>query len=180
MKKLVLILSLVFLLCFAFGCQDKAAMAELEEFRAQAALEEQNKEIVRKGFKLFDEGNIEGLMELFAPNSLWYSPSNSPAPMSKEELRELLVMFFNEFSERNSKIEDIIAAGDKVITRVVTTSTHPGEYRGIPATGKKVEYSSIVIFSLEDGKAVEVREDVDNLGRMQQLGMELKSKEGKK
>ena len=174
------IIPLALIVCFMVGCQDKEAMAELEEFRAQAALEEQNKEIVRKGFKLFDEGNIEGLMELFAPNSLWYNPSNSSAPMSKEELRELLVMFFNEFSERNSKIEDIIAAGDKVITRVVTTSTHTGEYRGIPATGKKVEYSSIMIFSLEDGKAVEWREDVDNLGLMQQLGMELKPKEGEK
>ncbi len=180
MKKLFMILPLVLVLCFVYGCQDKAAMAELEAFKAQAEVEEQNKEIVRKGFKLFDEGNIEGLMELFAPNSLWYNPSNSPAPMSKEELRESLVMLFNAFSEWNSKIEDIIAVGDKVITRVVTTTTHTGEYLGIPATGKKVEYSSIMIFSFEDGIIVEVREDVDKLGRMMQLGMALKPKEGEK
>jgi steroid delta-isomerase-like uncharacterized protein len=179
MKKTLMILPLVFLLCFTFGCQDKAAMAELEEFKAQAEVEEQNKEIVRKGFKLCDEGNIEGLMETLAPNSLWYNPSNSPAPMSKEELRELLVMFYNAFSERNQKIEEIMAVGDKVIARVIAINTHTGEYRGIPATGKKVEYSSIMIFSLEDGKIVEVREDVDKLGRMMQLGMELKPKEEK-
>ena len=177
MKKLSMILPLALILCFMVGCQDKAAMAELEEFKAQAEVEEQNKEIVRKGLKLFDEANIEGAMELLAPNCLWYNPSNSPAPMSNEELRELLVMLFNAFSEWNSKIEDIIAAGDKVIARTVTTTTHTGEYRGIPATGKKVEYSSIMIFSLDDGKVVEVREDVDKLGRMMQLGMELKPKE---
>jgi len=175
-----MILPLALILCFMVGCQEKEAMAELEAFKAQAEVEEQNKEIVRKGFKLFDEGNIEGLMELFAPNSLWYNPSNSPAPMSKEELRELLVMLFNAFSEWNQKIEEIMAVGDKVIARVIAITTHTGEYRGIPATGKKVEYSSIMIFSLEDGKVVEVREDVDNLGRMQQLGMELKPKESEK
>jgi len=139
MKKPLLILPLALILCFMVGCQDKAAMAEVEE---------QNKGIVRKGFKLCDEGNIEGLMETLAPNSLWYSPSNSPAPMSKEELREFLVVFYNAFSERNQKIEEIMAVGDKVIARVIAINTHIGEYRGIPATGNKVVYSSIMIFSL--------------------------------
>jgi len=172
MKKLITIIPLVFLLCFTFGCPYKEAKTR--------AVEEQNKEFVRKGFKLCDEGNIEGLMETLAPNSLWYSPSNSPAPMSKEELREFLGKFYNAFSERNQKIEEIMAVGDKVIARVIAINTHTEEYRGIPATGKKVEYSSIMIFSLEDGKIVEVREDRDNLGLMMQLGMELKPKEGEK
>jgi steroid delta-isomerase-like uncharacterized protein len=180
MKKLYMILPLALILYFMVGCQDKEAMAELEEFRTQAAVEEQNKELVRKGFKLCDEGNIEGLMETLAPNSLWYKPSNSPVPMSKEELRESLVVFYNAFSKRNQKIEEIIAVGDKVIARVIAINTHTGEYRGIPATGKKVEFSSIMIFRLEDGKIVEVREDLDRLGLMQQLGFELKPKEGEK
>ena len=41
MKKLFMILPLALILCFTVGCQDKEAMAELEEYRAQAALEEQ-------------------------------------------------------------------------------------------------------------------------------------------
>jgi steroid delta-isomerase-like uncharacterized protein len=180
MKKLCMILPLALILCFIVGCQDKAAMAELEEFKAQAALEEQNIEIVGKGYKMIDEGNIEGLMELFAPNFLWYAPSNSPTPWSKEESGELLVMLLNTYSGYTEKIEEIIAVGDKVIARVNSFGTHTGEYLGIPATGKKVEYSSINIFSLKDGKIVEVREDYDSVGLMQQLGMELKPKEGEK
>ncbi len=38
MKKLLYILPMALILCFMVGCQDKAAIAELEEFRAQAAL----------------------------------------------------------------------------------------------------------------------------------------------
>ena len=41
MKKLCMVLSLVLVLCFTFGCQDKEAMAELEEFKAQAAFPSQ-------------------------------------------------------------------------------------------------------------------------------------------
>jgi hypothetical protein len=85
MKKLFMILPFALILCFMVGCQDKATMAELEEFRAQAEVEEQNKALVLKWYEELDKGNIETVIEMFAPNLLWYSPSNSPNPMSREE-----------------------------------------------------------------------------------------------
>ena len=45
MKNPLLVVSLVLLLCFTFGCQNKAEKAELEKSGAQAKLEEQNKEL---------------------------------------------------------------------------------------------------------------------------------------
>jgi len=180
MKKICIILPLALILFFMVGCQDKEAMAELEEMKAQAEVEEQNKEVVRKFIKMFDEGNIEGFMELCAPNFLWYAPPNNPTPMSKEESREAIVMLHKAFTEWVEKIEEIMAVGDKVITRLIAVATHTGEYLGIPATGNTVEWSITVIFSLEDGKIIEMREEPDNLGLMQQLGMELKPKEGEK
>ena len=74
MKKLLMILPLVNLLCFAFGCQDKAAMAEPEEFKAQAELEEQNiKQTTLEVEKVFKElqkavldSDIETLERLYA------------------------------------------------------------------------------------------------------------------
>ncbi len=168
------------ILCFMVGCQDKEAMAELEAMKAQAAVEEQNKEVVRKWLKTADEGNLEGLMELFAPDFLWYSPSNSPTPMSKEEYHEFLVMALKAFPEWIHKIEEIMAVEDKVITRLIDITTQTGEFQGIPATGNKVEVGLIVIWRLKDGKIVEMREDSDRLGFLQQLGMELKPKEAEK
>ena len=179
MKKLLMILPLALILCFMVGCQDKEALAELEAMKAQAEVEEQNMEVVRKWLKAADEGNIEGAMELFAPNFLWYYPSNNPAPMSTEESREHIVMLHKAFTEWVEKIEEIMAVGDKVITRAIATTTQTGKFLGIPATGKKVEYSLIVIWRLEDGKIVEMREEADMFGLMQQLGMELKPKEEK-
>ena len=48
MKKLLMISPLVLTLCFMVGCQDKEAMAELEAMKAQAEVEEQNKEVVKR------------------------------------------------------------------------------------------------------------------------------------
>jgi len=180
MKKLCMILPLALIICFTVGCQDKEAMAELEEFKAQAEVEEQNKDVVRKFLEELDRGNIENVMELFASNFLWYTPSNSPNPMSREETHEFLKMVLIAFPKWQHKIEEIIAVSDKVITRVIDYTTHEGEFQGIPATGNKVEFGVIVIYRIEDGKIIEMREEGDMLGLMQQLGMELKPKEAEK
>jgi len=65
MKKLLLILPLALILCFMVGCQDKEAMAELEEFRAQKEIEKQNKELAKELFAAIDAGNFDKLKELF-------------------------------------------------------------------------------------------------------------------
>lgn len=59
-----MILSLVFLLCFTFACQDKEAISELEAIKAQAGVEEQNKEIVRRYFEAFDKQDVDTISEL--------------------------------------------------------------------------------------------------------------------
>ncbi len=180
MKKLLLILPLALILCFMVGCQDKAAMAELEQFKAQAALEEQNKEIVKRVMELWHKGDFEACKDLFAPEYVWYSPSTAPKPMSLEEAIEFTKMIFNAFPDSSWTIEELFAAGDRVVTRWLYKGTHEGEFMGIPPTGNKLEFGGILITRIENGKIVEEREDADALGMMQQLGMELKPKEGKK
>ena len=182
MKKLLLVVSLVVLVCFTFACQNKAEKAELEKFRAQAKLEEQNKEIVKRLFEEFNKGNIEIMNEVLAPDYSYYVPSNNPKPMSREEQIEAEKMFLKAFPDRNLRIENLFTAGDTVIIRGIATGTHQKEYEGIPipATGNKIELSNIFFMVLKDGKIVEAREEANILGFMQQLGMELRPVEAKK
>jgi len=179
MKKLFMILPLVLVLCFTFGCQDKVAMAELEEFRAQAEVEEQNKEIVNSLFEELNNGNVEIWKELCAHEFAYYYPSATTEPMSLEQNYEHFQMAFKGFPDFNVKTHELIAKGDKVIARLTVTGTHEGEYHGMPATGIKIKLSVILILQFKDGKCIEVRDEGDYLGFMQQLGMELKPKEEK-
>jgi len=98
MKNQILAVSLVFLLCFSFGCRNKAEKAELEKFRAQAKSEEQNKEIVKRFFEGLNKGSVEMMEELYAPEYRWYYSSTTPQPMTREKTIEFFAMFFESVS----------------------------------------------------------------------------------
>lgn len=180
MKKLLMIIPLVILLCFTLSCLDKAAMAELEQFRAQAAVEEENKAIASRAWEASSKGDFETLKELGTPEYLWYLPSNSTKPISREEAIEKAKRLHGAFPDISFSIKELIPVGDKVICRYTMSGTQQGEFAGIPATRNKVEISGIMIGRIENGKIVEEREEMDMLGLFMQLGMELKPKEGEK
>ncbi len=180
MKKLLMIIPLVFLLCFTFSCQDKEAMAELEELKAQAEVEAQNKGLVKRMYEAFEKGDFEAYKEAVAPEYAWYLPSRSTKPISREETIEFGKMLRNGFPDFAYSVEELIAEDDIVISRFIFRGTHEGEFQGIPATGNKVEMSGFMMTRIENGKIVEDKEELDQLGFMMQLGMELKPKEAEK
>ena len=180
MKNPILVVSLVLLLCFVFGCQNKAEKAELEKFRAQAKLEVENKAIASREWDAWSKGDFEAFKEVVAPEYVYYMPSGSTKPLSREETIEMGKMVRNGFPDVTFSIAEMYAEGNIVVSRYIMRGTHRGEIQGIPPTGNKFEISGIMINHIENGKIVEDREEFDMLGFMQQLGMELKPKEVKK
>jgi predicted ester cyclase len=180
MKNPLLAVSLVLLLCFAFGCQNKAEKAELEKFRAQAKVEEQNKALMLRAIEEWNKGSNEFFMDNAVPDYAYYSPSGKPKPMSREEVDENFKTMMKGFPDLRFTIEELVAEGDKLTARFSFTGTHQGEFMGIPATGNRIEVSGLIISLIKNGKFVEDREETDILGMMQQFGMELKPKEVKK
>jgi predicted ester cyclase len=60
------------------------------------------------------------------------------------------------FPDLQMTIEQQIAEGPWVATRVAYRGTHMGEFAGIPATGRRIEYSGTAMDRLENGKVVEM------------------------
>jgi predicted ester cyclase len=52
-------------------------------------------------------------------------------------------------------IEDMIAEGDKVVTRWLAKGTHNGDLMGSKPTGNKISVSATVIDRIKDGKVIE-------------------------
>lgn len=179
MKKRLVILPLALILCFMVGCRDKEAMAELEEFRAQAALEKQNEELIRNFFEEWNKRDMDKINEMYAPDAKYHHPSLGASSVSFEEAFEGIKMFWQAFPDLTVDIEDLIVKGNKVVVRFIGRGTHQGDLEGIPATGNKTEAGAIEIFDVENGKIIEAWEISDRLGLMMQLGMELKPKEEK-
>ena len=88
-----------------------------------------------------------------------------------DEHKEEITAFLGAFPDLHVTVEDLIAEGDKIVGRVTLTGTHQGELMGIPATGKKVSFSEILIIRISNGKAVEQWEVADTMSMMQQLGV---------
>ena len=177
MNRLIITMSAL-ILCLVVGCQDKEAMAELEAFKAQADVEDQNEALYRQFVDELNKGNTDSFDEYLAPGYAYYSPSNTQDPLSLEEVRELVETHFKSFPDYRWKIEELYAVKDRIIVRISTSSTFTEAYLGIPPTGKKIESSGISIVRMENGKVVEERKEVNSLDVLQQLGMELRPKEG--
>ena len=176
MKRLLMIIPLVFLLCFTFGCQDKEAMAELEEFKAQKEVEEQNKETAKGLFTAIDAGDFDRLNEILADDFAVDAPG-LPEPLRKDMLFQLIRAHYTAFPDWIHVIEDVIADGDKVAVKLTQNGTHKAEYEGIPATGVKATLPAMHLITIVDGKIKEGFAVEDYLGLYMQLGMELKPKE---
>ncbi len=58
-------------------------------------------------------------------------------------------------SEEVINIEQMIAEGDTVATRVTFRGTHTGDFLGIPATGKHVVVPALDMLRYANGKLVE-------------------------
>jgi steroid delta-isomerase-like uncharacterized protein len=178
-EKYLSVIPLAFLLCFVVGCQDKAAMAELEKFSAQAAVEQENVTIFRQFHEALDSRDIERFISFLAPGAVCHG-AGPQEDVTAENAAEFLLPFLEAFPDLNHKIEDIWSKGDKVVARILIQGTHKGEVMRIPPTGKTLSYYQISIAQIIDGKIIEGWRITDNLGMFQQLGMELKPAEAKK
>lgn len=66
-------------------------------------------------------------------------------------------------------IEQQIAEESWVATRVTYRGTHMGDFAGIPATGRRIEYSGTAMDRLENGKVVEMWHTVNMHLLMRQI-----------
>ena len=132
---------------------------------------EGNKALVRRFYEEIDKGNLKAMDELVAEDYVDHSPPPFPglAP-GREGLKQAFELFW-EATPGYHKIEDQIAEGDKVVTRMTAYGAQEGDLPGIPRTGNKLEMTATVIHRIEDGKLAEKWSDKDVLGFLQQLGV---------
>ncbi|MCJ7581031.1 MAG: ester cyclase [Candidatus Aminicenantes bacterium] len=152
-------------------------MAELEEMKAQFEVEEQNKEIAHKAFKALDAGNVEAFKELWSPDFVHHNRRGETS--SLEQMIEAYKKGLITFPAGTTIAEDIIAEGDKVVVRYVLRTIYKGYTEKSADTGNEIEMNGINIFRIENGRIFEDWHSPDRLSFYQQLGMELKPKEGK-
>jgi steroid delta-isomerase-like uncharacterized protein len=131
---------------------------------------EENKAVVRRIYEEWNKQKWVGMLELVAPNYVYHGPGVF-GDMNLAARKQFLPALFTAFPDVHYTVEDLIAEGDNVVSRFTARATHQGEFMGVPATGKVVTWTGIIISRFAGGKWVEDWEQADMLGLFQQLGV---------
>ena len=129
---------------------------------------EQNTELVRASFAPLATV-LERHDELYGSD--WVGHFPGMPPLDAEGHRQYSEVMLTAFPDLERRIDDIVAADDKVVVRWTAEGTNTGEFQGMPPTGKYAKSSGITIFRIADGRIVEEWSESDMLGLLQQLGV---------
>ena len=131
-------------------------------------MSEENKALARRAWELADNPDI--LEEVYAPDVVWHEPDQEIRGL--EQAKNFVSAYKTAFPDLKITVEDVIAEGDKVVSRVTIRGTHQGETEEFgPPTGRQIEGGGITISRIEGGKIVEDWDSYDNLTTLQQLGL---------
>ncbi|HET8924849.1 MAG TPA: ester cyclase [Candidatus Acidoferrum sp.] len=131
-----------------------------------------NKSTVRRLYEeVWNNRHLEVADQIISPSHALHDNHNPESDIGPEAYKRNVTRFVAAFPDLRFTVEDIIAENDKVVACWNISGTHKGEYRGIPATNKKVSVEGITINHVAEGKIMDSFANWDALGLMQQLGV---------
>jgi steroid delta-isomerase-like uncharacterized protein len=114
-----------------------------------------NAELVVAGFQAFNSGDVGQCLARIAPDFI-INLAELPEPRHGRDVwRQGFEMMKHAFPDLQAHIQDIVAAEDKVAVRLRFRGTHCGEFLGIPATSRTIEYVSHEFYRIADGLLAE-------------------------
>jgi serine phosphatase RsbU (regulator of sigma subunit)/ketosteroid isomerase-like protein len=117
--------------------------------------EEKNKALVRRFWEAVARGDIDAIDELLAADFVDHSTLAGQEP-GREGYKQQVAEQHAALSDVRSTIEDQLAKGDKVVTRVTWRSIHDrGEYFGLMPRDKEVVVTAMAMHRIERGKIAE-------------------------
>lgn len=131
---------------------------------------EANKALVLRYFSELDKRNLAIIDELLAVDYVDHNPPLPNLPPGREGVWQASLALAAAFPNAIHTIEDQMAEGDKVMTRLTVRATFQSGIMGFEPTGRSVEVRGIAVHRIVDGKLVEHWAQADMAGFMDQLG----------
>ena len=131
---------------------------------------EDNKAIVLlQHEEVWNKGNLAIVDEIYAPDFVCHF-NVGPEWRGREGVRQQVTEHRAAFPDWKEHIEDIIAEGDRVVTRFTSQGTHKGVFQGIAPTDNQVTINEVAIYRISGGKIAEQWGFPDQMGLLRQVG----------
>jgi predicted ester cyclase len=116
---------------------------------------EEDKLLVRRFYEeVVNTGNVEELDGLISPDYVEVY-NNTRYPIGIDGAKEHVLDSRRNYRDLHLTVEQQIAEGEWVVTRVTARGTHQGVWLGMKPTGKRVETTCVNIDRVVDGPIVE-------------------------
>jgi len=127
---------------------------------------EENKALVRRWYEEVLNGpNLAVADEIVAADLVF-----NGQPIGRAGITQAAAWVRSIFPDLHVTVEDVVAEGDRIVTRFTARATHRGEFMGIPPTGKTVTLAGVHVDRVRDGRIAERWETVDLLALLRELG----------
>jgi steroid delta-isomerase-like uncharacterized protein len=118
-------------------------------------MEQTGAALVRESVDALNAGDTARLLAVVAPDIVIHY-AELPEPLhGRETWRHGFELMKRAFPDLHARVDDIVAAGDKVALRLTLSGTHQGEFQGIQATGRTIGYVSHEFYRVADGLIAE-------------------------
>jgi steroid delta-isomerase-like uncharacterized protein len=131
---------------------------------------QRNREVIHRFYRAVNAKQRDVFYDIVHPDFVNHGGASGEI-IGPKALVDSLDPFYAAMPDWNVSEDFVVAEGDRVASRGTISGTHSGSFMGIPPTGKKVSWTGIIIYRLDDdGKVVERWQDFDALGMLQQMG----------
>ena len=124
-----------------------------------------NKELVRRFYReAINERDSAACERLLSVDFV-----HNGEPRGRTGQRQAVDYFLAAFPDLRNEIELILAEDDLVAAHQRWTGTHGGEFLGVAASGRRVEFSSTAVLKVRDGLIAQAWDEMDSAAIVKQL-----------
>jgi steroid delta-isomerase-like uncharacterized protein len=113
-----------------------------------------NVALIRSTLDAFNRGDLDACTASLSPDFVM-NMAGLPTRHSPDAWRQGADVIKGGFPDLHAHIDDLVAAGDRVALRLTFRGTHQGEFLGLPASGRTIEYVSHEFYRIADGLIAE-------------------------
>ena len=127
-----------------------------------------NKDLAAKWYAHIDKQDIPALKNLLDPAHRFSNPM-APAPVGVDEHLGMVQMMTSALKGAHT-LERVISEGEYVAVQGRWKGKHVGEFNGVPATGKPVEFTFTDILHFQNGRIADEHLEMNPMAIMAQIG----------